>query len=116
MHDLTQVLAYVSRRFKGLPPVFISWVNLSEVDPSVFEAEHDWACCCVKDGQHFIGIHPRMRRAPVRVLRFLVFHELLHVALPPRGRCAHHKAFRVAERLWPDFELANKWLDDPGNW
>ena len=115
--DLDSLLLEVLKRFKGLPVVRVDWVDLDEVDPLLFAEEQDWACCFkTHDGAYCIGVHPRLRRAPLYVLRFLLFHEVLHVALPGHGKCVHHKAFRVAERLWPDYERANRWLDDPNNW
>ena len=112
-HDLDATLLEVLTHFAKLPQITIDWVDLDEVGPSLFLEHGDYACCVEKEGAYFIGIHPAMKKAPKYVVRFLVFHEVLHVALPPVGRQAHHKAFRVAERVWPDCARADAWLDDP---
>lgn len=115
-HDLDAILLEVSTHFAKLPQIRIDWVDLDEVGPSLFLEHDDYACCTYKNGAYFIGIHPAMKKAPKYVVRYTVFHEVLHVALPPRGRQAHHKAFLVAERLWPDFVRADAWFDDPKNY
>jgi predicted metal-dependent hydrolase len=58
-----------------------------------------------------IGIHERAKRAPAYVVRYLVMHELLHIALPPRKNVHHHRSFLVAERLLPCYDRACKWLE-----
>ena len=48
-------------------------------------------------------------------VRYVLFHELLHAALPPvkrGGRTLHHpEAFRRREQAYPDFERAKGWED-----
>ena len=50
---------------------------------------------------------------PDYVLRFIIFHEMLHVAVPSmqRGRRTNHhtKAFREAEQKFVDYDRA-KWF------
>ncbi len=111
MHDLDAILADVSRHFDRLPPVHVAWVEPGKARPEYWCAADDWGCHVRENGAHFIGLAPELKRAPRYVVRYMLAHELLHIALPPRGRCAHHRAFRIAERLWPDFERANAWLD-----
>lgn len=52
---------------------------------------------------------------PEYVLDYVVYHELLHIAIPPkRGsgskRIVHSAAFRRAERRFPQWQDAEKWL------
>lgn len=91
---------------KGWRPVTITWCAPSEL----ISDESWWAAAYVKDGVNHIGISDELKRAPRYVLRYLVIHELLHFALPARGRCWHHRAFRVAERLAPKYSQACSWL------
>lgn len=110
--DLDSILLEVLQMFEGLSKqVLVSWVDLDAVDKPDFDENNDWACCLLgHTGVAFVGIHPCLSQAPRYVLRYLVFHEVLHLALPPHGRNTHHKAFRVAERLYPDYVRANEWL------
>ena len=63
-----------------------------------------------------IVINPllKMPEVPHYVLRSIVFHEMLHIALPPRvvnGRVMrHYKAFRTAEKQFPDFQRSQEWI------
>lgn len=50
---------------------------------------------------------------PAFFVRYVLFHELLHAALPPRlnrARMVHHgPAFRRIERAYPDYQRAKTW-------
>lgn len=62
-----------------------------------------------------IRIHPALDRpeVPAYFVRFVVFHEMLHQAIPPRlvggRRIAHSAEFRRAEQAYPDYERAMRW-------
>ena len=92
----------------GLSNVAVTWAEL----PPNIAAE--WRCA---EGNHWIGVSSRYRRAPRYVLQYLIFHEALHAKLPPRKYVAssavrlHHYAFRVAERLIPNYARAVAWLE-----
>ncbi len=64
-----------------------------------------------------IVINPllNMPEVPFYVLRSIVFHEMLHIALPPyakNGRIVrHHKAFREAEKQFPDYHRTQQWIE-----
>ncbi len=54
-------------------------------------------------------------KVPSFVLDFVVYHEMLHIALPPKQgsgnkRIVHHKAFREAEARFPRRDEAERWL------
>jgi hypothetical protein len=65
--------------------------------------------------QHLVRIHRVLDQpaVPTFFVRFILFHELLHAALPPRrngARAVHHGPdFRRLERAYPDFERAKRW-------
>tara|TARA_B100000029_G_scaffold37474_1_gene35220 strand:- start:429 stop:833 length:405 start_codon:yes stop_codon:yes gene_type:complete len=65
-----------------------------------------------------IRIHPVLDDpwVPDYVLRFVIFHEMLHAVLgsQERGgrRVFHTKAFREQEQAHPDFNRAEGWIHD----
>ena len=115
-HDLDALLLEVLKKFDTLSKrVEISWVDLDSVDKGNFDENNHWAMCLLGHTEvAFVGLHPRLMRAPKYVLRYLIFHEVLHLALPPHKGVCHHKAFRVAEKLCPDYTRANNWLEKTG--
>ena len=62
-----------------------------------------------------IRIHPSLDRpeVPEFYVAFIVFHEMLHQAVPAREvngrRVVHGREFRRRERAWPDYERALAW-------
>lgn len=111
-HDLAAILLDVLKHFAPLPHVIhIDWVDLDEVDPLDFDEQKDWACIKGRKDGMFIGLHPLLKRAPKYVVEYAVFHEVLHLAIPPHAGMAHPPAFGVAERLWPRYHKACEWLD-----
>ncbi len=74
----------------------------------------------IKMGTYFhdarvIRVHPGLDRAevPDYFVRFIVFHEMLHQAVPPETvggkRVSHTPEFRRRERAYPDFGRALAW-------
>ena len=65
--------------------------------------------------QHLVRIHRVLDQpaVPRFFVRYVLFLELLHAALPPRregARVVHHgQDFRSRERAYPDFERAKVW-------
>jgi hypothetical protein len=66
--------------------------------------------------QKVIRIHPALdeERVPRYFVEMVIFHEMLHqVFLPSAGedgrRTVHGRAFREAERRFPDYERARAW-------
>lgn len=69
-----------------------------------------------------IRIHPALDQAfvPRPVVRFIVFHEMLHAHLGVEEsesgrRLFHTREFRRLERAYPGFEEAEGWQADPAN-
>ncbi len=67
---------------------------------------------------NLIRIHPALDQSgvPRYVVESVVYHELLHAALPPLPshgkRCYHTPEFRRRERLFPDLARAEKWIEE----
>jgi len=65
--------------------------------------------------QHLVRIHRVLDQpaVPAFFVRYILFHELLHAAFPPRresGRTVHHgPEFRCRERDYPEFPRAKAW-------
>ena len=65
--------------------------------------------------RHLIRMHPVLDQAavPAWYVRYVLFHELLHAAFPPRregGRTVYHgPEFRARERAYADYERAREW-------
>ena len=72
--------------------------------------------------QHLIRIHPYLDQAfvPAYVVRYIVFHEMLHALLgieeSPNGRRRiHPPRFCQIEQSYPDYKRACAWIEDPAN-
>lgn len=70
-----------------------------------------------------IRLHPVLDHpfVPLPFVRFIVFHEMLHLALPPepaRGgrRRVHPPAFRARERRHPDWAVSVDWEEEHVGW
>ena len=65
--------------------------------------------CYVKDA-HLVRIHAVLDQVavPEWFVRFVLFHEILHAALPGEKR-PHGRAFRERERAHPDYPAAVAW-------
>jgi len=65
-----------------------------------------------------VRVHPVLDQSwvPAYVVRFVVFHEMLHHVVPPpkrNGRHAYHcERFRARERAHPDYHSAVRWEAD----
>ena len=62
-----------------------------------------------------IKIHPALDReeVPAFFVAFVIFHEMLHQAVPPRmiggRRVAHSPEFRRLEQAYPDYDRSIAW-------
>lgn len=69
------------------------------------------------DSDRLIRLHPILdrREVPRFVVESVMYHELLHAVLPVEEsggrRCIHTPEFRRRERLFPQFEDAERWID-----
>lgn len=118
-HDLDTILAEVLTHFRFDRPreIRVCWGPRAEMvhERKRCSALVQWTY----EGGFFIAIHEALRRAPNHVIAYLIFHECLHIALPPRCSVLdtsrihwHHRAFRVAELVWPTYTKSTEWLLD----
>ena len=65
--------------------------------------------CYVRES-HLVRMHPVLDQAkvPEWFVRFVLFHEILHAAMPA-GLRPHGPEFRARERAYPDHDAAVKW-------
>jgi predicted Co/Zn/Cd cation transporter (cation efflux family) len=107
-HDLDGILAKVLEHFAPIRrAIHIDWVDLDDVDTDYFKELKEWAAVTRVGRTRCIGLHPILKRAPRFVVEYIVFHEVLHIALETFG---HPRYFSVAERLWPTYRKSNAWL------
>ncbi len=54
-------------------------------------------------------------KTPLYVVEYLMYHEMLHIAIPTvhanGRRKIHSRHFRLKERQFPDYDRVQKWLD-----
>lgn len=72
--------------------------------------------------QNMVRIHPYLDQAfvPAYVVRYIVFHEMLHALLgleesPTGRRIIHPPRFRQIEQTYPDYQRACAWIENPAN-
>lgn len=111
IHDLQTIFDFLNARFfAGKIEARIGWGR---------EAP-DRRRRSIKMGTYFhearvIRIHPALDRqeVPEFFVRFVVFHEMLHQAVPPKmiggRRIAHSAEFRSLERAYPEYGRAIAW-------
>ena len=69
------------------------------------------------EADRLVRIHPCLDRrdVPRHVVESVVYHEMLHAALPAQTRhgrrCLHTPEFRRRERLYRHHDAANRWLE-----
>lgn len=54
------------------------------------------------------------KKVPRKVVEYLMYHEMLHIAIPTvhnnGRRTIHGRSFREKERQFPQYEFVQKWL------
>lgn len=110
-HDLQEIFDRVNAEwFGGAIDARIGWgpVRVGDRTRSLKTGVY------LEEGR-LIRIHPSLDRpeVPGFYVAFIVFHEMLHQAVPPRvsgrRRIVHGPEFRRRERVHPDFERALEW-------
>ena len=112
VHDLRPLLERLSRRhFRGGLDLSAAWARPGRTGrPRTIKfGSYDPAARTIR-------IHPALDRAfvPTGYVEFILFHEMLHAALPPKrlsdGRRRHHHGeFRARERAYPGRERWEAW-------
>lgn len=114
-HDLTELQAAEHRRAEeatgiDLPQVQVTWGRYGKKPSRGLRLGS-----CEPTDPPIIRIHPVLDHGTVPgwFVGFVLFHEILHVALPPEDgdtrRSVHSRAFREAERSHPDHASALAW-------
>jgi hypothetical protein len=111
VHDLGEIFAHLNaQHFQGLLEARIGWGRRGpggrrrSIKMGVYL--HD---------QKVIRIHPALddERVPRYFVELVVFHEMLHQAIPPVSRdgrrIVHGRDFRVRERRFPGYARARAW-------
>jgi hypothetical protein len=112
VHDLADIYTAINaRHFEGRVRARIGWGRRApggrrrSIKMGVYFHE-----------QKIIRIHPALDddRVPRYFVEMVVFHEMLHQIFPPAAsedgrRTVHGRAFREAERRYPNYERARAW-------
>ncbi len=114
--DLREVRDELNRRyFDGALDVYVTWGRA----PSRRRRRHNFSVRLGTYGHHnnVVRIHRCLDRAdvPRYVVESVVYHEMLHAAVPPVTRNGrrriHTPEFRRRERLFPHYRRAERWLE-----
>jgi len=108
VHDLRPLRASLlsdelRRDFEERAPPAVTWGRRVRS-----RARHSLRLGSYDEGIELVRIHPVLdrREVPPWFVRFVLFHEMLHAALP--GAC-HGAAFRAREHAHPDCARAHSW-------
>jgi len=110
VHDLEPMARALFDRefaaaFEGRPRPAITWGRRG---PS--RARRSMQLGCYVRESHLVRMHSVLDQAavPEWFVRFVLFHEILHAAMPA-GLRPHGPEFRARERAYPDYAAAVKW-------
>ena len=113
VYDLRAIFDELNRRyFDGQCSAQITWGNGSRT----MRGRRQITFGTYDETTGVIRVHPYLdrRRVPQYFVRYIIYHEMLHVTLPsqlsPGGRRLYHsRVFRQRERMFEDFERAQQW-------
>lgn len=113
-HDLAEIFTEVNQTyFQNRIKAVIRWSRRYRRPPRTHHKVHFGECLWQV---HSIIIHSTLDRAwvPRWFVSAVVYHEMLHIELPPRNRTSgrlhvHHSAFREAEQLFANYKAAQLW-------
>ena len=116
-HDLPPIAAALTKDRQWLPPLeelpAVTWGRRTGV-----RARRSLQLGCYVAEENLVRMHPVLDQAwvPEWFVRYVLFHELLHAALPTErgstGRAVHHGLeFKRWEQSYPDYSKAVTWLD-----
>ncbi len=117
VHDLSALELELSRMPAVLPPIecqpALTWGRRARS-----RARHSILLGSFDLERNLIRVHPVLDQVwvPDWFVRYVLFHELLHAALPPSpgagGRTIHHsREFRQLERRYPEYKRALRWQE-----
>ncbi|HEX9710798.1 MAG TPA: hypothetical protein VGB42_12640 [Candidatus Thermoplasmatota archaeon] len=110
-HDLRALLRRVDRAFLGADRPFelpqVAWADL--------RAHNAWALYVIRDDVILVEKSLDAETTPRAVLRYLLLHELLHIAHPPDGGGSqgdwHTAEHEAALADFPGADEAEAWLE-----
>jgi len=116
-HDLSPIVDALTNDGPWLPPLeklpAVTWGRRTGV-----RARRSLQLGCYVAEENLVRVHPVLDQAwvPEWFVRYVLFHELLHAALPTErgttGRAVHHGLeFKRWEQSYPDYSKAVAWLD-----
>lgn len=111
-HDLEALLAHEVPRLPAIDVPAVTWGRWPSIPP---RRRLRLGSCALPPHEPLIRIHPVLdhRTVPAWFVRFILFHELLHLAFPPEEvgtrRWLHPPAFRRAEASHLDHDRALAW-------
>lgn len=117
--DLAALYAEVNRAcFNGTVKAHITWGQ----NPQGRRRRRSIRLGSYQPAQQVIRIHPLLDQGfvPRYVVRYIVFHEMLHALLgieesETGRRRVHPPRFVAIERTYQDYARACAWIDDPAN-
>ena len=117
-HDLKAIFDDVNtEHFDGAIDAAITWGRMPSKRP---RRSIRFGSYTAQD--HLIRMHPLLDQpfVPHYVVRYIVFHEMLHAHLgaeesPSGRRCVHTPEFYRIERAYREFDRANEWIETPAN-
>jgi len=110
-HDLEEIFDDLNRRY--FDSKIEAWIGWGRSGPQ--RRRRSIRMGVYLHDSRVIRIHPALDRpeVPGYFVRYVVFHEMLHQAHPPRTiggrRVMHTPEFRAAERAYPDYGRAITW-------
>ena len=116
--DLRTLREQVNQRyFEGKIDVAITWGRAPRMKGRRRKDRFSIRLGSYDERAQLVRIHPCLDQSdvPEYVVESVVYHEMLHAAVPPerRGerRSVHTPEFRRRERLYEHHDAANRWLD-----
>lgn len=116
--DLRQLRDRVNEEyFEGKIAVAVTWGTQRRVQRRKRGRGYSLRLGSYDEQRRLVRLHPCLDRAdiPEYVVESVVYHEMLHAAVPPQRRAGrryvHTPEFRRRERLYRHFDAANRWLE-----
>lgn len=93
-----------------------NWQRYAELHNAGIHRTQWVPAACYYPESQIIAIHPYLlqRNIPQFVLRYLIYHECCHQAVPSQRENHHSEEFMVLERQAPHRERAIRWLEKEG--
>ncbi|HEV7670268.1 MAG TPA: hypothetical protein VGS22_17255 [Thermoanaerobaculia bacterium] len=116
LRDHVVELHFSARDLAGRPEVPITWGRQGRWRRPTRRRTSTIQLGSYNFEDHVIRIHPLLDdpEVPRYVVESVIYHELLHAAMPPVAdggrRCIHSPEFRRRELLFPEHRRAERWI------